>query len=101
MAGDEKAIEAGGRVRAHVRVTGSVQGVFFRSGVRSQAKLLEIRGWVRNVPDSSLEAVFEGDRDRVRKMIDFCWEGPPGAQVRKVEVEWEKPRHDTPGFEIK
>ena len=75
---DKIKIEKGyDKARAHVMIQGMVQGVFFRSTIRSQAKLLEVNGWTRNTTDGHVEAVFEGDRDRVEKIITFCWKGPP------------------------
>lgn len=99
---DKLKIEAGyEKSRAHVRISGSVHGVFFRSTLRNQAKLLEVNGWTKNTVDGNVEAVFEGDKDQVEKLITFCWKGPPGAFVRNVEVEWKKPRLDLQGFEIR
>ena len=77
--------------RARVRVRGRVQGVFFRSETRDRARSLGLGGWVRNCPDGSVEAVFEGDPDRVRSMVDWCGRGPGGASVDAVDVEWEEP----------
>lgn len=95
-------IEAGyEKARAHVLITGMVRGVFFRSTLRSQAKLLEINGWTRNTIDDNVEAVFEGEKDRVEKIVSFCWKGPPGAFVRDVKVEWQKPKYEAKGFEIR
>lgn len=88
------------RTRAHVFISGEVQGVFFRSSTRNQANLLGVSGWVKNTPDNRLEAVFEGDSDLVEKMLDFCREGPPGAHVDNVDVKMEKPMGEK-GFEIK
>ncbi|MEM3730228.1 MAG: acylphosphatase [Candidatus Bathyarchaeia archaeon] len=76
-------------VRAHVFVSGRVQGVFFRSEVKYEAKLRGVRGWVRNLPDGRVEAVFEGDEEKVKELIDFCRRGPPGAKVTSVNVVWE------------
>ena len=95
-------IEAGyEKVRATVLVSGSVQGVFFRSSIRAQAKLLEIFGWSRNTSNGNIECVFEGDKDQVEKLISYCWKGPPGAYVRDVNVEWQIAKHDLRSFEIK
>jgi acylphosphatase len=95
-------IEAGyEKARAHVVITGMVQGVFFRSTLRSQAKLLGVNGWTKNMVDGNVEAMLEGDKDSVEKMIAFCWKGPTGALVRDVRVEWKKPRLDLQGFEIR
>jgi acylphosphatase len=103
MAAGGKKVELGegGKARAHVVISGIVQGVFFRSTLRSQAKLLGVGGWTRNTMEGSVEAVFEGDKDQVEKMVTFCWKGPPGAFVRDVSVEWQKPKYDSGSFEIR
>ena len=90
------------KARAHLFITGEVQGVFFRSFIKSQAKLHEIRGWVKNLDDGRVEAVFESDDFRVKDMIEVCRRGPPGAVIKDVEVTWENVTN-TPeeGFEIR
>jgi acylphosphatase len=75
--------------RAHVYVSGRVQGVGFRYATYDQAVRLKLAGWVRNLADGRVEAVFEGDEDAVRKMVAWCRTGPPGAFVQRIEVEWE------------
>jgi len=80
-------------------VRGLVQGVFFRTEMRDRASSLRLGGWVRNRPDGSVEAVFEGPVDRVESMISWCGRGPSGARVEQVEVEWEDPRGEQ-GFSI-
>ena len=77
------------RVRAHVYVRGRVQGVFFRSETRRRARGSRVTGWIRNLPDGRVEAVFEGEKDGVQKLVDFCKEGPSGAKVAGTEVTWE------------
>ena len=77
-------------VRAHVFITGRVQGVSYRYYTREQAMALGVNGWVKNLIDSRVEAVFEGEEKKVREMIAWCWDGSPSAQVSKVEVSWEK-----------
>jgi len=77
------------RIRAHIYVYGRVQGVFFRSETQDEALRHGLTGWVRNLPDGNVEAVFEGEKDRVDRLIEFCRRGPPGARVTKVEVVWE------------
>jgi acylphosphatase len=76
--------------RARVRVRGRVQGVFFRVETRDRARSLGLAGWVRNCADGAVEAVFEGEPDRVESMIDWCGRGPAGAQVDSVDVKWEE-----------
>ena len=75
-------------VRAKIVISGRVQGVFFRKEITDLAKKLKITGWVRNLPDGRVEAVAEGEKDRLEALIDFCHVGPPGASVRGVDVEW-------------
>ncbi len=70
-----------------VRITGRVQGVFFRAWTRSQAIELGVAGWVRNADDGSVEAHLEGDEAAVKALIDRLQAGPPAADVEQVEVE--------------
>jgi acylphosphatase len=77
------------KARAHVYVSGRVQGVFFRSETQDEAIRHGLTGWVRNLPNGSVEAVFEGEKENVEKLIEFCRKGPPGARVTKVDVTWE------------
>jgi acylphosphatase len=86
--------------RAHVVVRGMVQGVFFRVGARDRARSLGIAGWIQNRPDGAVEAVFEGDDDRVDSMIEWCRRGPSGANVQDVEVTAEEPRGEA-GFAVR
>lgn len=74
-------------VRRHVRVYGRVQGVYFRASVAEQARLNDVAGWVRNLVDGSVEAVFEGSEPAVARVIDFCRSGPPAARVDEVRVD--------------
>jgi len=74
------------KVRAHVIVTGRVQGVFYRAETAAKARRLNITGWVRNLPDGRVEAVFEGEDISVQKVIDFCHHGPANAYVTDVDV---------------
>ena len=71
-----------------VRVTGRVQGVFFRAWTMDEARSLGLNGWVRNCSDGSVEAHIEGDEDAIDELIDLIREGPPDARVEKVEVEF-------------
>ncbi|MGN6848647.1 MAG: acylphosphatase [Sphingomicrobium sp.] len=71
----------------HVRVTGRVQGVFFRAWTREQAERLGVFGWVRNCPDGSVEAHLEGPEQRVAELFELLKRGPSGARVDKVEIE--------------
>lgn len=88
-------------VRAHLRIYGFVQGVFFRSSMRDEAYRLGVKGWVRNLPDGSVEAVVEGPEDKVMKLIRWANVGPPLARVERVEVEWEEYRGEFKDFRIR
>ena len=78
--------------RARVVVHGAVQGVFFRVEARDRARSLGVGGWVRNTSDGSVEAVFEGEDERVESMVDWCRRGPRGAQVDDLDVMWDQPQ---------
>lgn len=89
------------KVRAHIFVSGFVQGVFFRAETRGKAQELNINGWVRNTKDGKVEAVFEGERDGVEKIIEWAKRGPPPAVVKKVDVVWEEYKDDFKNFELR
>ena len=77
------------KIRARVIVEGRVQGVFFRHHTQEMAFRLGVTGWVKNRRDGSVEAVFEGDRERVDQIIEWCRRGAPEARVTGVQVNWE------------
>lgn len=85
--------------RARVRVRGRVQGVFFRAEARERARSLGLAGWVRNCADGTVEAVFEGEPERVESMVGWCRRGPSGAHVDAVDVKWEEPAGER-GFTV-
>jgi acylphosphatase len=76
-------------IRAHVIITGRVQGVAFRADTRWSAQQIGVSGWVRNRPDGSVEAVIEGERKRVEEMLAWCRRGPALARVDEMKLEWE------------
>ncbi|MDR2700214.1 MAG: acylphosphatase [Nitrososphaerota archaeon] len=76
-------------VRVHVYIVGKVQGVFFRQNVKRQAQNCGVYGWVSNLPDGRVEAVFEGEEVAVKKVVDYCRHGPSFAKVDHVEVFFE------------
>ncbi len=88
------------KVRAHVFIEGRVQGIFFRANTREEASLLGLTGWVKNCWDGRVEAVFEGEREKVEKVILWCKKGPPGAMVRDVEINWEQVTGEYETFSI-
>jgi acylphosphatase len=86
--------------RAHVWVAGEVQGVFFRYETRERARGQGLAGWVRNLPDGRVEAVFEGPDEAVDRIVRWCHRGPEGARVSEVEVRHEDPEGLT-GFDVR
>ena len=89
-----------GSIRAHVFVSGTVQGVYYRANTRDQARDRGIDGWVKNLEDGRVEAIFEGPEADVESMVEWCHEGSPRAQVTDVQVEYEAPK-GLDGFEIR
>ncbi|HEX2729866.1 MAG TPA: acylphosphatase [Rubrobacteraceae bacterium] len=87
--------------RVHVYVSGSVQGVFFRESARKKAKEFGLTGWIENLPDGRVEAVFEGSPQDVRSMTQWCEQGPPHATVEDIEVRLEDARGGLRGFEVR
>ena len=85
--------------RAHAVIRGRVQGVFFRGELRERARSLGISGWTRNNPDGTVEAVLEGDDERVELLLGWCERGPSGARVDGVDVTREKPKGED-GFAV-
>ena len=88
------------KVRAHVFISGFVQGVFFRYETRRNAAHRGVTGWVRNLRDGRVEAVFEGEKEAVEEMIEFCRRGPPSATIKHVEVRWEMPTEEYKHFSV-
>jgi len=88
-------------VRAHVYVSGRVQGVFFRDHTRRWADSLGVKGWVRNLPDGRVEAVLEGPKNEVEALLQRMEEGPPYAKVTKMDVDWEKYQGEFTDFRIR
>jgi acylphosphatase len=87
-------------VARRVVVHGSVQGVFFRDTTRRRAESRGVAGWVRNRPEGTVEAQFEGEAEAVDSMVAFAREGPRGAHVERVDVEEVEPEgHES--FEIR
>jgi acylphosphatase len=82
-----------------VSVDGRVQGVFFRDTCRREAVAAGVDGWVRNLPDGRVEAVFEGEPEAVQRLVDWCRIGPPRADVTRVVVDVEAPQAER-GFRV-
>ena len=88
------------KVRARVIIEGRVQGVFFRHHTEEAALRLGVKGWVKNRRDGRVEAVFEGDQERVEQIIQWCHQGPSEAKVTKVHVNWEDYTGEFEGFSV-
>jgi len=89
------------KVRAHVIVSGRVQGVFFRAETKEKAKELGVFGWVKNLSEGRVEAVFEGERATVEEMVKWAKSGPPGAIINDLDLSWEEHQAEFNGFEIR
>jgi acylphosphatase len=87
--------------RLHIVIEGIVQGVFFRASTIEESSKLGLTGWVKNCPDGSVEAVFEGDMDKIDQILAWCKKGPPGAVVRNVETIWEQTTGEYDSFSMK
>ena len=87
-------------VRAEVVVSGRVQGVWFRGTTCEQARSLGLTGWVKNRWDGKVEAVFEGPRSKVSRVVAWCYRGPRMAQVESVDLAWEQPTGEFVGFSV-
>ena len=89
------------QARAHLLIRGRVQGVCYRAFTRDIASQLELSGWVRNLDNGSVEALFEGSKDDIEQAIAHCHKGPPGAGVEDIGVMWEDYKGDLQGFQIR
>ncbi len=88
------------KTRAHVFIAGKVQGVYFRANTRRKADSLSLKGWVRNLPDGRVEAVFEGEEEPIKRILDFCNHGPQDAVVEQVDLTWDKYTGELKDFKI-
>jgi len=86
--------------RARVVIEGRVQGVFFRAATRDEARARGLQGWVRNLPDGRVEALFEGELAAVEQMVAWCHKGPPYAYVHQVQVDWQPYQGDQLDFRV-
>lgn len=85
----------------HILVSGTVQGVCYRSNTQEQAKKLGLTGWVKNLPDGNVEIVAEGEREKLEQLLDYCWHGPEGAKVSDIEYTWQDAKDEFSDFKIK
>lgn len=98
MSGTKDLLAGPGPVAVEIRITGRVQGVWFRGWTRREALDLGLRGWVRNAPDGSVQALFVGPRPAVEKMLERCRYGPPSARVESIAVAPVTPAPDPEDF---
>jgi acylphosphatase len=87
--------------RAHVIVSGGVQGVFFRQTTAYEAEKRGVTGWVSNLADGRVEAMFEGEESKVKELVEFCRTGPRGARVTSINVSWEPYTGEFGTFEVR
>ncbi len=78
------------KIRVHLIIEGKVQGVWFRESTKRKALSLGVTGWVRNLPDGTVEVVAEGDEDKVNELVKWCHKGPPAAEVKNVKIKEEE-----------
>lgn len=88
------------KISAHVYIEGRVQGVFFRQNTKRKAISIGVKGWIRNLDDGRVEAVFEGEEAAVKSLVDFSGKGPIGASVTKITVDWEPFQDKFGSFEV-
>ena len=89
------------KLRVNIIVSGKVQGVYFREKTRKKSEELGVFGWVRNLSDGRVEAVFEGEKDKVKEMVEWARKGPFWAKVNGLEASWEEYKGEFGNFEIK
>ncbi len=88
------------KVRARILISGKVQGVFFRQSILVEAQSLEVTGWVRNLIDGRVEAVFEGEEHEVKMLVNYCREGPSAAKVTNLDVTYGRFKGEFSSFKV-
>lgn len=86
--------------RIHLNIYGKVQDVFFRAGCVREARLLGLTGWVKNLPDGSVELVAEGESKNLERFLDWCGKGPEKAIVKNIRKEWGDAEGEFDNFKI-
>lgn len=87
--------------RLYIKIFGQVQGINFRIFVKRQAENLGLTGWVKNTPDNTVEAVFEGEEEALKKMLDLCYQGPSFSRVDKIDKQRGEATDEFHEFEIR
>jgi acylphosphatase len=85
--------------QALLKITGRVQGVFYRSNAREAAKRLGLTGYAKNMPDGSVEALVQGEKSQIIRFVEWCKEGSPSANVNNIETIWQTPESPYNDFE--
>ncbi len=88
------------KTRVRILVSGKVQGVFFRKSTKNKAQELDITGWVRNLDDGRVEAVFEGEKEKVEKMVEWARKGPDYAEIKDIKITPEEYTGEFSGFTV-
>jgi len=88
-------------IRAHIFVSGKVQGVYFRENTRKKANEFGVFGWVKNLTDGRVEVILEGNKEKVEQVIKWLKRGPLFAKVNNVEIDWEESKKEFNNFEIR
>lgn len=89
------------KIRAHVVLSGRVQGVYYRQNTVKQAQKLGLSGWIRNLNDGKVEAVFEGEKENIEKIVNWAKKGPFFARVSSLKIEWQKYKGEFNNFGVK
>lgn len=87
--------------RVHIFVSGKVQGVFFRENTRKKAAEFRLSGFVRNLQNGKVEAVFEGEKEKIKKIIQWIKKGSETAQIENIEIDWQNYKGEFEDFEIR
>lgn len=85
----------------YLKISGRVQGVYYRASMQEEAQKLGLTGWVMNRSNGSVEALAEGSKAKLEELIAWCQQGPAGARVTAVDTQWQKPENNFVGFTIR
>lgn len=85
-------------IRVHLLISGIVQGVYYRQSTKRQAQKLDLKGWVRNLEDGRVEALVEGEKDKIEELIKWCHQGPSNAKVDNVEIDYQEYKNEFQDF---
>ena len=89
------------KARAHLLISGRVQGVYYRAFTEDVASTLDLKGWVRNTASGDVEALFEGEKEDIEKAMEMCRKGPPASAVRDIKIDWEEFKGEFDSFSVR